>query len=78
MTMPDQMAEGLKRVDSSLFIRAISWFLLALLAAFLTNNILELAFDVTTELRFNNPVPVLVYIISIVVEILYTFRTPRR
>ena len=78
MTMPDQMAEGLKRVDSSLFIRAISWFLLALLAAFLTNNILELAFDVTTELRFNNPVPVLVYIISIVVAILYTFRTPRR
>jgi len=76
--MPDQMAEGLKRVDSSLFIRAISWFLLALLAAFLTNNILELAFDVTTELRFNNPVPVLVYIISIVVAILYTFRTPRR
>jgi TRAP-type mannitol/chloroaromatic compound transport system permease small subunit len=72
------MAEGLKRVDSSLFIRAISWFLLALLAAFLTNNILELAFDVTTELRFNNPVPVLVYIISIVVAILYTFRTPRR
>ena len=71
MTMPDQMAEGLKRVDSSLFIRAISWFLLALLAAFLTNNILELAFDVTTELRFNNPVPVLVYIISIVVAILY-------
>ena len=78
MTMPDQMAEGLKRVDSSLFIRAISWFLLALLAAFLTNNILELAFDVTTELRFNNPVPVLVYIISIVVAILYTFQTPRR
>ena len=78
MTMPDQMAEGLKRVDSSLFIRAVSWFLLALLAAFLTNNILELAFDVTTELRFNNPVPVLVYIISIVVAILYTFRTPRR
>ena len=78
MTMPDQMAEGLKRVDSSLFIRAISWFLLALLAAFLTNNILELAFDVTTELRFNNPVPVLVYIMSIVVAILYTFRTPRR
>ena len=78
MTMPDQMAEGLKRVDSSLFIRAISWFLLALLAAFLINNILELAFDVTTELRFNNPVPVLVYIISIVVAILYTFRTPRR
>ena len=78
MTMPDQMAEGLKRVDSSLFIRAISWFLLALLAAFLTNNILELAFDVTTELRFNNPVPVLVYIISIVVAILYTVRTPRR
>jgi len=78
MTMPDQMAEGLKRVDSSLFIRAISWFLLALLTAFLTNNILELAFDVTTELRFNNPVPVLVYIISIVVAILYTFRTPRR
>ena len=78
MTMPDQMAEGLKRVDSSLFIRAISWFLLALLAAFLTNNILELAFDVTTELRFNNPIPVLVYIISIVVAILYTFQTPRR
>ncbi|MDE0783505.1 MAG: TRAP transporter small permease subunit [Planktomarina sp.] len=78
MTMPDQMAEGLKRVDSSLFIRAISWSLLALLAAFLTNNILELAFDVTTELRFNNPVPVLVYIISIVVAILYTFQTPRR
>ena len=78
MTMPDQMAEGLKRVDSSLFIRAISWFLLALLAAFLTNNILELAFDVTTELRFNNPVPVLVYIISIVVAILYTVQTPRR
>tara|TARA_B100000780_G_scaffold164806_1_gene115216 strand:- start:3 stop:974 length:972 start_codon:yes stop_codon:yes gene_type:complete len=76
--MPDQMAEGLKRVDSSLFIRAISWSLLALLAAFLTNNILELAFDVTTELRFNNPVPVLVYIISIVVAILYTFQTPRR
>jgi len=76
--MPDQMAEGLKRVDSSLFIRAISWFLLALLAAFLTNNILELAFDVTTELRFNNPVPVLVYIISIVVAILYTVQTPRR
>jgi len=78
MTMPDQMAEGLKRVDSSLFIRAISWFLLALLAAFLTNNILELAFDVTNELRFNNPVPVLVYIISIVVAILYTVQTPRR
>ena len=78
MTMPDQMAEGLKRVDSSLFIRAISWFLLALLAAFLINNILELAFDVTTELRFNNPVPVLVYIISIVVAILYTVQTPRR
>jgi TRAP-type mannitol/chloroaromatic compound transport system permease small subunit len=78
MTMPDQMAEGLKRADSSLFIRAISWFLLALLAAFLINNILELAFDVTTELRFNNPVPVLVYIISIVVAILYTVQTPRR
>jgi len=76
--MPDQMAEGLKRADSSLFIRAISWFLLALLAAFLINNILELAFDVTTELRFNNPVPVLVYIISIVVAILYTVQTPRR
>ena len=65
MTMPDQMAEAIKRTKSSLFIRAISWSFLAVVDAFLTNNILELAFGVITNLRLDNPIPIIVYIISV-------------
>ena len=78
MTMPDQMAEATKSTNSSLFIRAISWSFLAVLAAFLTNNILELAFGVITNLRLDNPIPLIVYIISVSAAILYTLRTPWR
>ena len=78
MTMPNQMAEATKSTNSSLFIRAISWSFLAVLAAFLTNNILELAFGVITNLRLDNPIPIIVYIISVSAAILYALRTPWR
>ena len=78
MTMPDQMAGAGKIMSSSLLIRAISWSLLAVLAAFLINNVLELSLGVETNLRFDNPTPVIVYLILITVAVSYALRTRQR
>ena len=78
MTMPDQMAGAGKIMSSSLLIRAISWSLLAVLAAFLINNVLELSLGVETNLRFDNPTPVIVYLILIAVAVSYALRTRQR
>ena len=71
MTAPDTGHTGQPQAKSAVTIRAVSWALLAMLLAFLTNNVLNLSFQSDTELRWNNPLPMLVYLIPMLAAILF-------
>ena len=76
MTAPDTGHTGQPQAKSAVTIRAVSWALLAMLLAFLTNNVLNLSFQSDTELRWNNPLPMLVYLIPMLAAILFARGTP--
>ena len=76
MTAPDTGHTGQPQAKSAVTIRAVSWALLAMLLAFLTNNVLNLSFQSDTELRWNNPLPILVYLIPMLAAVLFARGTP--
>ena len=76
MTAPDTGHTVQPQAKSAVTIRAVSWALLAMLLALLTNNVLNISFEIDTELRWNNPLPVLTYLIPIFVAFLFARRTP--
>ena len=76
MTAPDTGHTVQPQAKSAVTIRAVSWALLAMLLALLTNNVLNISFEIDTELRLNNPLPVLTYLIPIFVAFLFARRTP--
>ena len=76
MTAPDTGHTGHPQAKSAVTIRAVSWALLAMLLAFLTNNVLNLSFQSDTELRWNNPLPMLVYLIPMLAAVLFARGTP--
>ena len=71
MTAPDTGHTVQPQAKSAVTIRAVSWALLAMLLALLTNNVLEpISFEIDTELRWNNPLPVLAYLIPMLAAFL--------
>jgi len=67
MTAPDTGHTVRPQAKSAVAIRAVSWALLAMLLALLTNNVLNISFEIDTQLRVDNPLPFLTYIIPIFV-----------
>lgn len=66
---------------SAVSVRMLGWIMLALLAGFMINNFLELGFDLpgtTAILSGNGLVPVLIYLITIALGVLFVLRTPQR
>ncbi|MGB0307985.1 MAG: hypothetical protein ACPGCL_09595, partial [Paracoccaceae bacterium] len=76
MTAPDTGHTVRPQAKSAVAIRAVSWALLAMLLALLTNNVLNISFEIDTQLRVDNPLPFLTYIIPIFVAFLFARGTP--
>jgi hypothetical protein len=76
MTAPDTGHTVQPQAKSAVTIRAVSWALLAMLLALLINNVLNISFEIDTELRLNNPLPVLTYLMPIFAAFLFARRTP--
>lgn len=76
MTAPDTGHTVQPQAKSSVAIRAVSWAMLAMLLALLTNNILNISFEIDTQLRVDNPLPFLTYLIPIFVAFLFARSTP--
>ena len=71
MTAPATGHTGQPQAKTAVTIRAVSWALLAKLFAFLTNTVLNLSFQSDTQLRWHNPLPLLVYFIPRLASLLF-------